>query len=604
MVNSNVKTRDEIPEEFKWHVASIFETDDAWSKEANAFAQEIFSIKSYQGRLNDTAKVVYEALYTQDQLAEKLGKIFTYAQLRNDEDKTNAGYQGMYDRAVKLFTQFQEATAFIQPELLSLDNERIARFLQEESRLKRYEQRFRELETLRPHVLNEAEETLLASAQEALGASSQAFSMLSDADLTFPDITSEKGEQVAVTQGRFISLLQDSNRNVRRQAFESVYGTYQTFANTFAAMLSGEVKQNSFQASVRNYDTTRQAALAANFIPENVYDQLVETVNEHLPLLHRYLRLRKRLLGLDELHMYDIYTPMIQGVGMPFTYEESQTVLLDALRPLGEEYVEIVQEGFAENWVDVYENVGKASGAYSSGEYGTKPFILMNWQDSLDGLSTLAHEFGHSVHSYYTRANQPNTYGDYTLFVAEVASTMNEALLHDHLMKRETDVRSKLYLLNDFLEGFRTTVFRQTMFAEFEAELYAKQEAGEALTADSISAAYLALNKKYYGEGVVSDELIQYEWARIPHFYMNYYVYQYATGYSAAAALAKQVLEEGEPAANRFIEFLKSGSSDFSITLLKKAGVDMETPEPVREAMGLFEATLDQMEELLAEQGD
>src|SRR5699024_2678044 len=375
----------------------------------------------------------------------------------------------------------------------------------------------------------------------------------------------EEGEEVSVTHGRYIQFLESANRDVRKAAFEAMYDTYGKFKNTFASTLSGNVKKNNFNAKVRQYDSARHAALSNNNIPEKVYDQLVEAINDRLDLLHRYTKLRKELLNVDELHMYDLYTPLVKDVDMKVPYEEAQKLVADSLAPLGEEYVNIVKEGYEKRWVDVVENKGKRSGAYSSGTYGTQPYILMNWQDNVNNLYTLTHEFGHSVHSYYTRKHQPYAYGDYSIFVAEVASTCNEALLSEHLLNTLDDEKEKLYILNHILEGFRGTVFRQTMFAEFEHEIHVRAQNGEPLTAESFTDIYYDLNKKYFGDDIEIDEAIGLEWARIPHFYMNYYVYQYATGYSAATALAKQILAEGEPAVDRYKDFLKAGSSDYPI---------------------------------------
>ena len=379
-----------------------------------------------------------------------------------------------------------------------------------------------------------------------------------------------------------------------------MYSKYGEFRNTFASTLSGQVKSQNFNASVRKYEIARQAALSNNNIPENVYDNLVTTVNEQLPLLYRYLDLRKKVLGLDELHMYDIFTPLVKEVKMEVSYEEAKDIILKGLAPLGEDYLNVLKEGFENRWVDVQENVGKRSGAYSSGTFGTNPYILLNWQSNVNNLFTLVHEFGHSVHSYYTRKYQPFPYGDYSIFVAEVASTCNENLLNEYLLNTIDDEKKRIYLLNHYLEGFRGTLFRQTMFAEFEHTIHIKAQNGEALTADMLTEEYYALNKKYFGDHVVIDKEIGLEWARIPHFYYNYYVYQYATGISAATALSKQILEEGTPAVERYVGFLKSGSSDYPIEVLKKAGVDMTKPEPVREALKVFEEKLNELESLLS----
>jgi oligoendopeptidase F len=520
--------------------------------------------------------------------------------MRYDQDTTNSFYQGLNDRATNLYTQVASALSFVVPEILTMKEEEIAKFLQEKEELSLYKHSLDEINRQRPHVLSAKEEALLAEASEVLSASSNTFGMLNNADLTFPSVKDENGEEVEITHGRYIRFLESENQEVRKNAFKAVYETYGNYKNTFASTLGGTVKKDNFQAKVRNYDSARQSALSNNNIPETVYDNLVNTVNKNLHLLHRYVELRKKVLGVEELHMYDLYTPLIKDVKMAVTYDEAKEYILKGLTPLGEEYSEILKEGFENRWVDVQENKGKRSGAYSSGTYGTNPYILMNWQDNVNNLFTLAHEFGHSVHSYYTRKTQPYPYGNYSIFVAEVASTCNEALLNDYLLKTIDDDKKRLYLLNHFLEGFRGTVFRQTMFAEFEHKIHELAQNGEALTSDLLTETYYELNKKYFGDSIHIDEEIGLEWARIPHFYYNYYVYQYATGYSAATALSKQILEEGQPAVDRYLEFLKAGSSDYPIEVLKKAGVDMTQSTPIEEACKVFEEKLKEMEELLS----
>jgi oligoendopeptidase F len=592
--------RSEIPVEETWRLEDIFPTDEEWEKEFQEVKKMIPKLAEYQGRLGESADTLYEALQYQDEVSMRLGKLYTYAHMRYDQDTTNTFYQGLNDRATSLYSEASSAMAFIVPEILAIDEAKLRSFLDEKQELKLYEHALDEINRQRPHVLSAEEEALLAQAAEVMQSSASTFSMLNNADLTFPTIIDENGEEVEVTHGRFIRFLESTDRRVRRDAFKAVYDTYEKYKNTFASTLAGTVKKDNFFARVRRYKSAREAALSSNNIPESVYDNLIETVHEHLPLLHRYVRLRKKVLGLDELHMYDLYTPLVQDVKMEVTYEEAKEYMLKALAPLGEEYLSIVKEGLENRWVDVRENKGKRSGAYSSGAYGTHPYILLNWQDNVNNLFTLVHEFGHSVHSYYTRKTQPYPYGDYSIFVAEVASTCNEALLNDYLLKTMDEEKKRLYLLNHYLEGFRGTVFRQTMFAEFEHMIHIKAQEGEALTADSLTSLYYELNKKYFGDDIVVDQEIGLEWARIPHFYYNYYVYQYATGFSAATALSKQILEEGEPAVKRYIEFLKAGSSDYPIEVLKKAGVDMTSEEPIRQACQVFAEKLEEMEKLLS----
>lgn len=604
LTKQTVKTlpkRNEIPVDKTWDLEAIFNTDEAWEKEFKEIQALIPNLTSFKGRLSESADTLYQAFQEQDGLYLRFGKLYTYAHMRHDQDTTNSTYQSLNDRAQGLAAQIGQASSFFTPELLSIPEETLQSFLQEKEELRLYEHTLDALNKKRPHVLSEAEEALLAQASEVLRSPSSTFGSLNNADLTFPTIKNENGEEVEVTHGRYTNFLESGDRRVREDAFKAVYSTYDKFKNTFASTLSGQVKRDIFLAKVRKYDSARHAALSKNHIPEVVYDQLVETINEHLPLLHRYVALRKRILGVEELHMYDLYTPLVKDVKMEVTYEEAQDLVLKGVAPLGEEYVSIIEDGFQKRWVDVEENQGKRSGAYSSGAYGTMPYILMNWQNNVNNLFTLAHELGHSLHSYYTRKHQPYPYGDYTIFVAEVASTLNEALLNDYLLKITDDKKKKLYLLNHFLEGFRGTVFRQTMFAEFEQLIHEKAAAGEALTPEALTKTYYDLNVKYFGSDIVIDEEIGLEWARIPHFYYNFYVYQYATGYSAATALSKQILEEGQPAVDRYLNFIKAGSSDYPIEVLKKAGVDMTAKDPIAAACKVFEQTLEEMEQLLSE---
>lgn len=591
--------RDEVPQENTWDLEDIFATDQEWEQQFKEIKAMLPNIKKIQGTLDKSGKHLYEALQFQDEVSKKLGKLYAYAHMRYDQDTTNSFYQGLNDRASQLLSKVSQAGSFMTPEILAIPEEKLAEFLQETSELSLYKHELDKLNKQRPHVLTEKEESILAQVGEVTDAPSTTFGMLNNADMKFPTIQDDEGNDVEVTHGRLHGFLQSDNRRVREDAFKAVYSTYDKYKNTFASTLSGNVKKNIFQANVRNYDSARQAALSNNHIPEVVYDQLVSTVNDHLHLLHRYIDIRKRALEVDELHMYDLYTPIVKDVEMKVSYEEAKDLMLNGLGALGEEYTAIVKEGLENRWVDVEENVGKRSGAYSSGTYGTKPYVLMNWQNNVNNLFTLAHEFGHSVHSYYTREHQPFPYADYSIFVAEVASTTNEALLNQDLLKKETDKQRRLYLLNNFLEGFRGTVFRQTMFAEFEKLIHEMAANGEPLTPDTLSETYYKLNQKYFGEGIVIDEEIALEWARIPHFYMNFYVYQYATGYSAATALSQQILEEGDPAVDRFVNFLKAGNSDLPIEVLKKAGVDMTSAEPIKQALSVFESTLDELESLL-----
>ncbi|MFD1017869.1 oligoendopeptidase F [Thalassobacillus hwangdonensis] len=591
--------REELPKERTWKLENIFATDEDWKKEFEEVKAMIPQLEEYKGKLGESADILYDMLVYQDEISNRMGKLFTYAHMRSDQDTGNSFYQEMNSKAENLYTELASGMSFVVPEILSLEEGKVDRFIDEKQELEVYRHALNEITRQKAHVLSEKEEALLAGFSEVASNPSQTFGMLNNADLTFPEIKDDEGNDVELTHGRYISFMESKNREVREQAFKAMYETFGKYKNTFSSTLSGNVKKDNYFAKVRNYSSAREAALNNNNIPETVYDNLVEAVNERLPLLHRYISLRKKVLGLDELHMYDLYTPLVKDVEMKVSYDEAKDLVLKGLEPLGEEYTSIVAEGYENRWIDVDENKGKRSGAYSSGHYGTNPYILMNWQDNVNNLFTLAHELGHSLHSYYTREEQPYRYGNYSIFVAEVASTCNEALLNDYLLKETEDEKKKLYLLNHFLEGFRGTVFRQTMFAEFEHEIHVRQQNGEPLTADKLTEMYYDLNKKYFGDDIVIDEEIGLEWARIPHFYYNYYVYQYATGYSAATALASQILEEGETAVDRYKKFLKAGSSDYPIEVLKQAGVDMTSKQPILAALDVFEEKLNEMEALL-----
>jgi oligoendopeptidase F len=593
--------RSELPVEDTWRLEDIFSSDDVWEKEYQEVKGLLPAVQNFQGKLGENADHLFKALQYQDQLLERLGKLYTYAHMRYDQDTANSFYQGLDDRIKNLYSQAGSALAFIVPEILSIDESKLKAFLEEKEELRLYEHALEEINLQRPHILSAEQEALLAEASEVMNTASNTFGMLNNADLEFPAIKDENGEEVEITHGRYIRYLESEDRRVREDAFKGVYQTYGKFRNTFSSTLSGNIKKDNFNARIRKYSSARHAALAANNIPESVYENLVNTINNNLHLLHRYVKLRRKVLGVDKLHMYDLYTPLVKNVKMDVSYAEAKDMILKGLAPMGEEYVGLLKEGFENRWIDVHENKGKRSGAYSSGSYGTNPYILMNWQDNVNNLFTLAHELGHSLHSYYTRKSQPYAYGSYSIFVAEVASTCNEALLNDYLLKSIDDEQKRLYLLNHYLEGFRGTVFRQTMFAEFEHLIHQKAQNNEALTADSLTKDYYELNKKYFGqEDIEIDEEIGLEWSRIPHFYYNYYVYQYATGFSAATALSKQILEEGEPAVKRYVDYLKAGSSDYPIEVLKKAGVDMTSPKPIEDACKVFEEKLNEMESLLS----
>lgn len=595
-----ILTREEVPEQLTWDLTSIFESDEAWEAELKEVEQLSKQASNYKGKVADSAESLYNTLQFSDALYERLHKLYVYSHLKHDQDTTNSKYQDLDGRVRSVLTNVGAAWSFITPEILALDEATLNSYVESYEPLSLYEQSLKELNLGRPHILSAEKEELLAQFSEVTSTAGKTFSALNNADLEFPKIKGEDGEEVQITHGNYITMLESDNREVREAAFKAVYKTYGQYKNTFATTLAGNVKAHNVNAKVRNYNSARHAALSNNFIPEKVYDQLVSTIHDYLPALHRYVELRKKVLGVDELHMYDLFTPLVKEVKMEVTYDEAKKTMVESFAPLGKEYQEIVEKGLESRWVDVLENKGKRSGAYSSGTFGTNPYVLMNWQNNVNNLYTLAHEFGHSMHSYYSRANQPYQYSDYSIFVAEVASTCNEELLFDHLMKTLDDDKQKIYLLNQWLDGFRGTVFRQTMFAEFEHMIHELDAKGESITSEKLTSIYYDLNKQYFGDAMTVDEEIGLEWARIPHFYYNYYVYQYATGQSAATALSKQILEEGEPAIERYINnFLKAGCSDFPIEVLKAAGVDMESPEPIALACQVFEEKLEELEKLL-----
>ncbi|WP_252502449.1 oligoendopeptidase F [Sporosarcina sp. Marseille-Q4943] len=597
---NKVLTRDQVKVEETWRLEDIFPTDEEWEQEFKEIEELSGKAETFKGTLNQGADALFEALSYRDTIYQRMGKLYTYAHLKGDQDTTNSFYQAMESRAKTLYVKISTALSYFTPELLSIPEEELSRLAETNDNLKIYKHEFEEMNAFRAHILPAEQEAILAQMSEVTGSSSETFSMLNNADLTFPTVKDEDGEEAELSHGRYIRFLESKDARVREDAFKAMYSKYGEFKNTFASTLNGNVKRNNINARIRKFSSAREAALSNNHIPEQVYDNLVNTINKNIGLHHRYVALRKKVLGLNELHMWDMFAPMVKDVEMKIPYEEATKTMLESFHPLGEEYTSIVKEGLENRWVDVRENKGKRSGAYSSGSYGTNPYILMNWQDNVNNMFTLAHEFGHSVHSYYSRKTQPYNYSGYSIFVAEVASTVNEAILNDYLLKTIDDKQKRIYLLNHWLEGFRGTVFRQTMFAEFEHLIHQLDQHGVALTADKLSEEYFELNKKYFGDAVEDDEEIALEWARIPHFYYNYYVYQYATGFSAAVALSHQILTEGQPAVDRYINhFLKAGSSDYPIEVLKKAGVDMTSSQPIEEACRVFGERLNELEELL-----
>lgn len=590
--------RHELPEQFTWNLETVYPDDALWETDFQAVKQSIPRLESFRGTLGDSPDQLLACLELRDETHKLMDRLLSYARMRKDEDNTNSRYQGLADRAMILAAQLSSTTAFMSPEILSIPEDRLRDFLATRPQLALYRHDLERLLRQRAHVRSTEVEMVLAQAAEVARTPQNTFGMLNNADMKFPSVIDEQGQAVELTQSRYNQLRESQDRRVRREAFEALHRTYHSFRNTLASSLAGSVRGDIFYARSRDYATALEAALDPNNIPTKVYYNLIATVEAHLPLLHRYMALRRQLLGVSELHHYDLYVPMVPDVQLHVPYEEATRMVLEALSPLGDEYCGALQNGLASRWIDVYENEGKTSGAYSDGSYTTSPFILLNYQDTLTDLFTLVHELGHSMHSYFTRATQPYVYGDYTIFLAEVASTLNEALLTDYMLKKTTDPRVRSFLINQHLERFRTTLYRQTMFAQFELDIHTRAEEGESLTPDLLSSLYADLNARYYGSEVVPDPEIAIEWARIPHFYSAFYVYQYATGISAAASLAHQILTEGEPAVQRYIRFLKSGSSNYSIELLREAGVDMTSPEPIEQALATFGGLLDQMEKL------
>jgi oligoendopeptidase F len=591
--------RSDIPREYTWNLESIYPSNEDWKHDFQLIQQRLPELETLKDTLAQSGQALLKVLQKRDELFEQIERLFVYTAMRRDEDTTNSLYQGMYDRAMQLYVRASTAASYIEPEILALPQEKLDQFVRENPGLELYGQQLRDLNRQRPHVRSAEVEAILAAAGEISEAPDSIFSMIDNADLKLPTIRNEAGEEVELTKGNYLVFIRSTDRRVRKEAFEALHSTFLKQRNTIAATLSAQVKNDIFYTRQRNYSTSLERALAHYNIPVSVYDKLVETVSEHIPLLNRYLELRKRILKLDELHMYDLYVPIVEETNDEINYQQARDTVLEGLAPLGENYVNTLKKAFAERWIDVYETPGKRGGAYSGGAYATLPFILLNFQNKRDSMYTLAHELGHSMHSFYTRNFQPYQYGDYTIFVAEVASTLNEGLLTEYLLKTNSDRAVRLAILNHSLEDFRGTLFRQTMFAEFEREIHNRAEQGEPLTADTLSAKYHALNEKYYGGVAVVDELTDIEWARIPHFYSSFYVYQYATGISAASSLVQRILQEGKPAVDRYLKFLSSGSSDYSIELLKKAGVDMTAPEPIHQALQVFNSHLTQMEELI-----
>ena len=592
------ESRDQIEERYRWNLADIYESDDAFLASLESAGAYPEKCMSFQGAISADPAQLLAFLELEDEVGITIGKLANYASRKSDEDTRVSTYQDYESRVMLLYTQIAAATSWATPELLTIDEETMEGYYAACPGLELYRRALDVIFRRREHTLGPSEEAILASSIDMASQPGNIFSLLNDADLSFDPAVDAQGEEHPVTHGSYIPLMMSPDRMLRKAAFESLYATYAQFRNTCAATLGAQLKQQKFYADMRRYPSTLAHSLDGTEVPTEVYTNLIETVHGHLPTMHRYIDLRKRLLGLDELHFYDLYVPIVADVDMEFTYEEACETMLAALAPMGEAYVQTIREALDQRWIDVYENPGKRSGAYSAGSFGMHPYMLLNFQGQLDDVFTLVHEMGHSMHTYLSCANQPACYSDYVIFVAEVASTCNEALLMQHLLAKTDDKLQRAYLLNHFLEQFRGTLYRQTMFAEFELAINEMAARGEGITADALSTLYRDLNERYYGPDIVLDEQIALEWARIPHFYYGYYVYQYATGYAAAIALSNRILAEGAPAVEDYLGFLKGGSSKTPIELLKGAGVDMATPAPIDEALALFAKLVDEMEAL------
>ncbi|HEL0610502.1 TPA: oligoendopeptidase F [Streptococcus equi subsp. zooepidemicus] len=591
--------RSHLEEKYTWDLSTIFATDAAWETEADSLLAAIEAARQQAGHLLDSSSSLLDITELHLELARRVEKLYVYASMKNDQDTTVAKYQEYQAKASGIYAKFSEAFSFYEPEFMALTQETYQAFLAEKPELAVYDHFFDKLFKAREHVLSQAEEELLAGAQEIFNGAEETFSILDNADIAFPIVTNDKGEEVELTHGNFISLMESKDRKVRRVAYEAMYSTYEQFQHTYAKTLQTNVKVQNYKARVHKYASARQAAMSANFVPEAVYDTLLETVNKHLPLLHRYLKLRQEVLGLDDIKMYDVYTPLSE-TDLAIGYDEALEKAEKVLAVFGQDYSERVHRAFTERWIDVHVNKGKRSGAYSGGSYDTNAFMLLNWQDTLDNLYTLVHETGHSLHSTFTRETQPYVYGDYSIFLAEIASTTNENIMTEALLHEVQDDKERFAILNHYLDGFRGTVFRQTQFAEFEHAIHQADQNGEVLTSEYLNKLYADLNEKYYGLKKEDNHFIQYEWARIPHFYYNYYVYQYATGFAAASYLADKIVHGTQEDIDHYLTYLKSGNSDYPLEVIAKAGVDMGKGDYLEAAFKVFEERLTELEDLVA----
>lgn len=599
MSSKTLKKRDQIDQKYKWNIEDMYADETQIDKDLEEVIAQTEKFSSFAGKLTESASTLLEALKAHDAIWLKLERVYVYARMRRDEDNSKSQYQAMTDKCNSVIAQVSAASSFFTPELLSASEETLLGYIEENDELKVYEFYIKDILREKSHILTQAEENIMAQLGEVTDAPHDIFTLLNNADMKFGKIIDEDGDEAELTHGNYITFMESHDRNVRKQAYEAMYAAYRKLINTIGTAYNYNTKTDVIAARIRKYESARDSALSGDNIPGEVYDNLVAVVNEYLPVVHRYMNIRKKLLGVDELHMYDIYVPLIELPKKDIPYEEGLEIMREGLAPLGEEYIERMNNGIEAGWIDVYENEGKTSGAYSFGSYDSMPYILLNYTDTLKDVFTIVHEMGHSMHSSYTRETQPFIYGGHSIFTAEVASTVNESLLMHHLLDNETDPTMRKYLLNLYLEEFRTTLIRQTMFAEFEDLTHKAIENGGVLTSEWLCEEYQKLNDKYFGPAVEKDDIIRYEWARIPHFYNSFYVYKYATGYSAATAIANRILTEGEAARDAYIGFLRTGESDHPIELLKLAGVDMSSPEPIRAAMETFKSLVDEFEALV-----
>ena len=596
------KQRNEIEEKYTWDLTTIFLTDEAFEAELAQVSEEVKKAANLAGHLLDSADSLLKTTEVQLDLMRRIEKLYSYAHMKNDQDTRVAKYQEYQAKGMTLYSEFGQSFAFYEPEFMAITEEQYQAFLAEQPGLQLYQHYFDKLLKKKAHILTQREEELLAGAGEIFGAAGETFAILDNADIVFPMVHDEDGNEVQLSHGNYITLVESKNREVRKEAYEALYSVYEQYQHTYAKTLQTNVKVHNYNAKVRKFSSAREAALSADFIPESVYDSLVSAVNKHLPLLQRYIALRAKILGISDLKMYDMYTPLSE-TDYKFTYEEALAKSEEVLAILGEDYLSRVKTAFSERWIDVYENQGKRSGAYSGGSYDTNAFMLLNWQDTLDNLFTLVHETGHSMHSSYTRETQPYVYGDYSIFLAEIASTTNENILTEKLLEEVEDDATRFAILNHFLDGFRGTVFRQTQFAEFEHAIHKADQEGQVLTSEFLNELYADLNEKYYGLKKEDNPQIQYEWARIPHFYYDYYVFQYSTGFAAASALAEKIVHGSQEDKDKYLDYLKAGNSDYPLNVIKKAGVDMEKEDYLNAAFAVFERRLDEFEALVEKLG-